>query len=189
MGDFLSRLSDSSKDKNAEIKSRHLSSICPICGRTKVFNLCPVCNRNIIKSRQARLEAGLRQTLQTNLTNRKQLEKQIQTRDLLARRELSKHGNARHYLLQSLLFGCVVAIPMLVMGLQMSIQNIIRPLGVALSLAGIGFLTLAIHRRIIYDSIQNARKWLNLSSAEKLNYAARLQKTTGSQSHPAFPAR
>ncbi len=96
------------------------------------------------------------------------MEAQIRSRDINAKREIAANGKKR-FLLRSLIAGCIVSIPMIVVGLQMTIQNMNFPLGSLLLIGGIIAMGVAIHYRIIHDNIKDANKWLNLDTNQKFH--------------------
>ena len=142
-------------------------STCISCGNTKIFHLCPDCDRTIIAARQARLEKGLNKARKSLTIRQKTTATEVYLKDLWAQRELQEYDNVRGILRNSVILGFGVAIPMIVIGLNMTIENTIRPLGIAMLLGGLAALSSAIHFRITHDNIRMAKQWMELSSKEK----------------------
>jgi len=153
--------------KNSDISCTSSFSTCISCGSAKVFHLCPDCDRDIIIARQARLEKGLNKARKTLTIRQKTTATEVYLKDLWAQRELQEHANERRIFRRSIILSFGVAIPMIVIGLNMTIEDMIRPLGIAVLLGGIAALSSAIHFRITHDSIKMAKRWIELSSKEK----------------------
>jgi len=156
------------------------NEICPVCslvfcihcGSIKTFHLCPVCDRETISKRQVRLENKLIQAKDHQKDNDSRLRALVYARDVRTERELRRYRNERRFLYRSLFFGCFVSLPLIALGLQMSVYNGIQPLGIITLLAGFIFLGLAIHFRLTYDAARDARKWQRLSHQEKIRIVA-----------------
>ncbi len=159
------------------------NEICPVCslvfcthcGSIKTFHLCPVCDRETISKRQARLESNLIQAKDHQKDNESRLRALVYARDVRTERELRRYKNEQRFLYRSLFFGCFISLPLIALGLQMSVYNGIQPLGIITLLAGFLFLGLAIHFRLTYDAARDARKWQQLQHSEKIRIIARSQ--------------
>lgn len=141
---------------------------CSSCGGNKAFHLCPVCDKKVIDMRQARLEKAIMKARQNHENMKGKLEAQIRVRDYLAERELQKNGHEKRYLFRSLFYGFGMSMPLIAIGLQMSIQSIMVPIGLFILFTGFIFLAVAVHFRLVYDKTRDAKRWLWLSKEEKL---------------------
>ena len=143
------------------------SARCDGCGGEMIFHLCPDCDRSIIEARQVRLENGLVKARKTLILRQKTAQTEVYLKDLSAQRELQERENERILLRHSIILGLIVSVPTIVIGLNMTIENVIRPLGVALLLGGVTALSAAIHFRITHDNVKTAKQWMGMTSNEK----------------------
>ena len=157
----------SDRERDTERCPLWFASKCQICGREKIYHLCPDCDQDIIRTRQARLESSLQSARNAQIARQKATKNEVHLKDLWAQQNLQEYDNHQGLLRRSIILGIGVSIPLIAIGLDMVIEGIIRPLGIAAVFGGIAALSTSIHFRIAHDNVKMARNWMSLTFKQK----------------------